>query len=746
MQNSHKYFAGGYRSDGDSNDLPGDSLSDGQNVDIDVSIGEVTTRTSVSQYHGIDDIHSGVSVYGIPPTTLTGNVICTHVFRWDSGIATVVHNTMVVFRSASITSGVNYTWEIQSNAPSGGEGYAWTVLETGLLAPSLRLTANRGQVRIALGNAVHMRIFMNLCDAGSITLFKTATNAVTITSATTTSYGTGIGDGGKVYKGWLYDHARHYWGNMWDDTSSIVIAGTTSTTNPLDAAQYEFAVCLVLDDQPQSFGLVKYFFIDKRYFILNPQGNIVFDVTINPLDTSYSKRLRYLAFYVKKTNTVLDSDADYRRCFMLDIQDPNITFPYTFRYDIQSINETVGVWSVDGDERPMINGKPTLTTYAWGTLNRYPVNSTEATKEEDAISVKATGLMFRKETLYAWGTDTDSGQERIRFTSMGERRGMLDIWYKLNWGVKDVGKAITFMCEYNDKLFGTYENNCWYVDVTDRLYVENRRDYMSHKEGMGIGLPLTMATSGIIKSVAGLFWRNYNSIYKFTGSIPVDILENRWRKEYQAFTPLARETAVMGYCEARHELWVAIRDSADSTVGTGDETYKIFTWRDKAGSMFWQPPYRITNFVPMGFTNDTMQKFVMWGRWANQNPPATFPILFLDPDTNVDYYTSSIECYFVTQSQGERSEEYVIDGVDVQRKIIAGASTIDVSLFPNRATTAWGNSIKFSPSRNKMARVHALRCNEYKAKVAWTHAGTDTERAVIRELTIFGEQEVKRRT
>jgi len=54
----------------------------------------------------------------------------------------------------------------------------------------------------------------------------------------------------------------------------------------------------------------------------------------------------------------------------------------------------------------------------------------------------------------------------------------------------------------------------------------------------------------------GIYWLNYESIFRFVNNEPEDLLVNRWREEYQKISTAAKDAAIMGFLPDSREVFV----------------------------------------------------------------------------------------------------------------------------------------------------------------------------------------------
>lgn len=98
----------------------------------------------------------------------------------------------------------------------------------------------------------------------------------------------------------------------------------------------------------------------------------------------------------------------------------------------------------------------------------------------------------------------------------------------------------------------------------------------------------------------GLYWVNSNTIYGFEGNQPVNLLENRWQKEYNTYTDGQKSNIKAGYNPEKDEIWFMVekRDGFDIfiykifykhwkkySIDTADKPVKFYFGQDKR--MMW---------------------------------------------------------------------------------------------------------------------------------------------------------------
>lgn len=172
---------------------------------------------------------------------------------------------------------------------------------------------------------------------------------------------------------------------------------------------------------------------------------------------------------------------------------------------------------------------------------------------ESDITRKLGVVAYRKGRFFGALIDDDPGQEIVAYTPLADGQDNLDIWFRPLYLAKGTGAANTWLTEWQDRLLIFQKNNLHFAGLDDK----NDRFFQNFAYvGAGVG---THIVKSIAKSKNALFFFNYDGIYKFNGTVPVDItkgsIHDFWKHEV---SPLQKDLA-FGACNNKtNEYWVVI--------------------------------------------------------------------------------------------------------------------------------------------------------------------------------------------
>ncbi|HOJ04101.1 MAG TPA: hypothetical protein PK916_08860 [Bacteroidota bacterium] len=705
----HRQFARGRITDGDSNDIPGDALLECVNFDLDTGIGEARPRPGLAAYTDLgavptvdDGPYDGTSD-ALPACPNSGEWRIWNVVRWDSGIVTVQHNTMLIYREYA-TGAWQSEYAVYSNAPNGGNGNLFALLTpTPLSVPFCRPRVINGQVRLALGPEDDYLIHLNLCEEGARTY-----PTFTITSADDRSEA--LGAGGNVRQGWLWDWGKPYWSGTtagaYDlgSTSSILVSladATTAARPALEFCGYKLALVPVLDEYDAQFSTALVVELSKDYWGAN--GNKVFELTFNITDDNYNKRITHFAIYgmrIHRTDRV--DHQELRRLYMIPFS--ALVGSQTYYIDDTMFESPEGVWSADSKGRPItLHWDDAVASLATNITRLSPL----ASHLDDEISVKPSGFMIRRKRLFAWGVNSDPGQTRIAVSALDTNdSAQLDVFWKLNRIWREGSSATVWLEEYMDRMFLWNTHNSYFIDLEHRLDDQ----VMTLDVGYGIGTPYEQT---ITRGGSALYWLNDDGVYRFTGSSPENILIDSWYREYLALPRSAKASAVVGYHDERDELWLVLNVSEDpvfapytvvyvySVADANWRCYKFFwTWTANADEM---------NLEIRGMFTDAQRRHVLYGRIVSSGSTV---LLRFGNETRLDD-GGGIPCYLESHWIGTRDAWQKPHKCYVARDAGSASRPFTLSMYANRENAAYA-TITFPSTRNRLARLRARTVREYK--------------------------------
>lgn len=742
MRISHRHFVRGRITDGDSADVNGDALSECINLDINEGVGMAVLRPGLDDVDGLGELPtlSGYFPYGR--------------LDWQSGTTTVQDNTMLFFRRRNVSGAWENYWSIYTNAPfltAGGTASAitaaeWTVLENQQAFSACNATAFEGVVRIALGNATDYRIFMNLCESGS----RAYPNGLTVASTTTATYGAGIADGGKVYKGWLYDAGKLYLSDLWSRVS-IIARGQTSSDFYLESAKLEIAVVPRYDgDRAPQWSLGLYAVITKSPFIAALTGyrfeSVEIQTNFSGATTwKFSKRISHLDVYVRLTERDgLPDWTDFRRLYSIPFNNALTgsvgTNVVAYSIDAGTVVRDEGRWSFDSDGRPMVVGgtdtEPDIYmdvgTGSPTAVGKFKLTTPDDTAVDANIAVKPTGFMQRRKRMYAWGINGDSGQTKIAISARDNIQQMqLDVWWKLYRISWEGSRAITSLVEYRDRMLILDQHNAFYVDLEQRL--DDQAMGLDTHAGLG-----TTLTRTIVRTDEWVSWANSDGVWIFDGFQIRNLLAQdregtggTWLEEWRRIDEQYKAIAFAGYNKGREEYWLAVPTHEIDEV----PVYSVYVYAVKQNARNWRV-YRFfwtretdttdeyIGFVPTFFHLDLDDNYTMLGIDGSSNVHvyALAERGTDDAGTQIDYTVSS-------QWLGSRSDAlipYTADFIRVHTAAGVGEpeyDTIAMKLYADRLGAPY-HTVQWPTTRKDAARISARRMREFK----WSIEGSFKKR------------------
>lgn len=753
-RHTHRYFVRGRRTDGDSSDIEGDSLSEWLNFEGPLGSGALPLRKGLVLY----DLGQVPYLVGYGPRWLV---------RWDSGISTVQHNSMIALRTESAP----YMWAILSNAPDGGDLGAstqWTILEQDILTDYCDALASGGAVRVALGHNdplagynLSYRIHKCLYDEYDGT--RTYPGGLNVTSATQTVAGNTIGLGGQIYNGWLWDAGKLYLGtspNNILDSFSYQWALAASGTG-LPTARYKFAIVVVYDSIEPQHGLCKHHYMDATYAAALAGGPVEVQFFYTPTIDTFNKRISRIDVYAYGFDFAdsTPADIDYRliSSTVFDGTMPTGATPFLTINDTNFWN-TQGLWSANsGDGRPMIVGGTETTDAIFGSAIQTTVTHSDADVDA-SISVCPRGFMQRRKRLYAHGLSNDTGQTKIAVSAKDNiQGGQLDVFWKLNRIWHEHSSEVLRLEEYMDRMYLICADNSFLIDLEQRI------DDQSQALDTGYGIGTTLLRT-IAKLEDGVIFANTETVYRMIGGRHEDLMLDRWREEWQNIPLSYKQDAVAGANEKANEYWLCVQ--------TGARQYSVYIYDSKESSREWRrymfmvlditgsanplltPSEQwITYFRPMGFFTDHQERFVLYGNQdANQDGVFEGDAVYFyrygenDDGTPADDDGRTIFAEMRGQWIGVRADEHVIEKVDLQRTKIKPADTNPAQSIDENHLALLGLAINRDPlpvkwtafpyARRKKAKPGPVRCDEYQFVVRTHWFDDGTLKPKIYEITV----------
>lgn len=721
MRISDDLVGASYVTDGDPADIGGYGTL--ENVDIDyVGRGQVRTRLAASLYDGV--------LQGNLPNP-QGMYLAEWV-EWDSGIEAPQINILLVYRAlAELSPGV-WQWSIYTNAPdlSVGQADIWTELESRKPARWVDVEPIGGSVRIALGNtdlgndSQHYRLLTDLCALGPRS-YCSGDRVITRTDA-----GNGnpvdtsrqLGRGGRIYRGWLYDHGRlyHPWLSLLRPPGFLVTPAPTTAGATLEAADYGVLLCMVYDLDPDMYGVPT--------GILFPRITVPFDIGFTIQTVAgylWSPRTTGMAVYVIRRNHISGDYDDYARVRFYPINDlpapgGSMTIAIT-QSDLISVPE--GSWGSDTDGREV----PLLHYGAAANPLLGIRTTTDAGHDamEEAITVKPTGFAFSKETLFAWGTDKDPGQTRIRLSVLDDDKGQYDVFPVSDVAWKgNLSQPVNRVVEWDGRLIILTDSHLVHLEPADPLRA--RDSYMLVEESRGIGCPAAYRRC-IAVGKRYFYYANADGVWAYSTGRSVNVLENAWLDEWKGLSDSVRESAVAAYNGALEELWLAVNG-------------RIYILSDSSlDTMRWRV-YKYKNLTTNGCVRTRNGAFLIYG--MQDSTPRVLRVN--DPLGSYDYgdaLSGPIECAVEIRDRGPRYAEMTLDVLQVTQ-ISDDSQQFHVELYGDRSDLPWVVYPFYGSERTPMT-ITEMRCTEVRWLLRWVH-NADLGRVSVQSVMLTTADDVQR--
>ena len=721
-----KDFQHGWVDTPDSGDLRGFRVF--KNLDTRYSAGNTGLRVRPAV-----DVWSTLS--NMPnPTDYT----LYRIERWESGISTIQTNTLLVYRSASATSG-RYGWRFYSDAPDGGDGATWTNhenVDNSVGSADIEIETIKGAVRIFMGNQQNYRILINLVPDGVTRNYCTANMTVSTTGVTGRAAALQLGAGGTITKGWLWDYGKLYqpWSTPQldiqvaasrDDTKGIPVTWT-------DVNAFVIAVAPEYDD-PGQVG-VPWGYTTLPYFMaavgIGGGGYFTFAVQMETeAGFIFSPRIKSFGVYARMTMQDGSGDIDLTRVGTIDVNSlPNVGAGFATVFTLDGAvwqSQTVRSWFGDTENRPL----PAFP--AAGAGADAETSAAAITAEENAITIKAAGAMISDERVYAWGSDDDDGQTHVRYSELPGQFGSYDVFREefemWKGGVK---YAIEKLVSWNGRILELHRTGVYYCDG----YNENRADrwYIYHSDTVGIGLPHAYRRTLTVGSKA-VYWANESGVWRFADDRPDNILTGRLLDVWLNISTANREASIGGYNHKRDEFWLAVR-SGDGLQDTS-YAYSYWVWsEDQPQWKLYELPTRVT---PWGMWTDE-GVFLIYGPTTIANAPE---VLEFEADVDIDYGITPISYAIKSQKTGERSRLQIAKSVDLQR-LCDSDHTMAVSFYVN-GNTAISSTVRFTGSNTQMITMKEIAFQSVEVYLSGTYSGGT--RPEIYELSVDTVTMKKRR-
>lgn len=749
------YTVTGFRgkvTDSDSNEIGQVAMLEALNVDAYTGEGLIDIRPPLVLNEGLVQFSfgSGKSIY--------------QILSFATGIEAVQWNIFIVYRSDAMT-GSDYTWTFATNAPSGGNGNAYTDLSGSFLAPTCRATGKDGVIEVALGNADEGMIFKNLCELGDRELPDlTISSSDPVTPAGL--YNRNFGEGGKIYAGWLWDYKKlytNYRTTAIPNVGSFTYKGYGETTiavqfqltsvaggavDPLPGGPQEWFAALVYDDDPQQFGLpilqadkdgiVRRFTPDDGEYGVTVTLVLYDGAVTNP---NYNRRITGIAIYCRRALSIaqLEDVGDFERVTTIPFDDGSWSggTRSIFIDGSALLNGEESTWTADSGGRPILQGPWAEYTAAELAALSDPQAEAAASEwwdaEMDKISVKATGLLFHRETMYAYGINDNPGQGEIAYSSFGPRRGMPDVFIPLNVMTKGNHLPVTYLTELNDRLLMFQPSDIYMIEPPTS-------NGLNTVEQIGTGTRVgTSIPRSIVKGSRGVYFCNQESIYEIApdGTIE-DILYEKRKDEWNALSSSVKSAAVGHYNGKLEEYWLLI----DGTIWIFRTKYRERYWRD----------YSFDSAITVeGFYTDEEDgvtrlygTHTTMGDWIGELTGRT-GIDFEDADYGGpgNYAGDEIPWAIETQKFGPRNNQMLLDYADFQRRTSTDTAP-SVKLYANSIADP-SVTLKFPSTRKKRANFKPLRCNEARIRMDGSVDATSSARIRIYEISVGTKRTEKRR-
>lgn len=754
-------FERGMRYDGDSQDQYGDAYSLMTNFEVN-SQGEIGIRFGLKTYTGL----------GTLPNPGAG-IDLVRVFQWDSGIVNVQHNTLMIYQDGNAGATLGEWW-IYTNAPEGGDGHAWTALETGITAAYMNPIALNGTVRIATGHDDSKGYSEYLILVNIMRGEATRTYPAGLTIAAANSYTAWtVGAGGKVYKGWLWDYGKLYWSAQVSPTDSTYLLsqqitfGTELTATAgsqydrVEECTYDLALAMGFDGEDETqIGIVRAYHIESQWISGTAgYGGVVLWVNHNITTDTFNKRISKSILICRRTQRTLgEDDPDYYIVAEWPF-DHNLSVQKMY-VDNKMLSAPKGDWTYWGGGRPIYLDELSMV-YGIGNLD-----ATDDILDRD-VAIRPEGFMRRRKRMYAWGIEDDEGGQKIAVSYKDNiTNAQPDVFWKLNRIWADGSNKVTHLELYNDRMCLINRRQMWLLDLEQRI----QDTYFDSSSYIKHGTDLTRT---IVQGDGALFFANDFSIYMLMGSRVEDIAEDAVREVWQAIPAADKANATAAWCDynGRASYMLIVKESQHVTQEANPPgvpadvytyCYTVFEYRLRAGGSGWflhrfryEHLPGITHFNPRGLFEDPNRQFVFYGMENETSAAAGTPVvLYMDADADDDPADVHPDITGVVRTQwlGTRDDESRVIACDVQRNYIVPSYTANhrvyVRVYGDGLTLPDDYHIEACLPHNRHDEVNLgnipLQECMLEVEVSWRDDGTEKDR--IKQITLYTEGSAKRRT
>lgn len=738
---------GGKVTDPESGDVNKNDCRELLNVDTHVGHGIAMPRAALVQ-----DETTAVFGFGTGASKHVDDIVV-----WNSGIESQIWNKFVVYRSDAANPSGEYTWTFATDAPNGGAGGAFVDLSGSFVSKTCDADASGGVVRVGLGPALQGMIFMNLCSLGDRE-FPNFTIASTDSTVPSGIRDYAFGEGGKLYAGWLWDYERLYVNHktatpggsfdfmtegvstIWDENQYAAELATGTEVPLAKRVFYEFFAAFVYDDDPEQYAL---FVTDDMSGVttrfettLDGTDNVVYAEFRLDYDAKFSRRIRGIAVYCRTADTASALNGDFDRIVTLPVDGTwtlvsGTEYKKGIRIDMAMIaSGENSVWSADSGGRPVPRGifaGEELTGFSFATGTAFA--QAWYVEQNSLMSVNMSGLLFHRETMYAWGISNDPGQSNIAYSTFSGRRGMYDVYNPLNQMRKGDNLPITYVEEFNDKLYLFQSSNIIMASPPTAIGANIAR-YLGTGTNKG-----TDIIRSIAKGPRGIYYCNHDTVLELeAGGTFNDLLLKQRKEEWQALTDAQRSAAIGHYNGHTEEYWLYVNG-------------RIWIYRARYEDRKWRDYTVPAAFTLRGFYTDPANGNTML---FGDHTTLGSIIAYMGDRTGKDfegaggsYAGDAISFALETQRIGSRNNFNIIDYIDFQR-LVSTDTAPTVKLYKDELTNP-SATVKFPSTRTKRANITPIRCREIRIRVEGTVDASNASRIQIRELTIGSKREEKRR-
>jgi hypothetical protein len=448
-------------------------------------------------------------------------------------------------------------------------------------------------------------------------------------------------------------------------------------------------------------------------------------------------------------------DSDYTLCDEIPIRPlpSNVSDPtYLWKYDPSVLDSTgnpiyvVTHFDIDGKfvQKSLGTWAQQYDTDGQGYR---PYNHTEAD-----ITRKMCLIEARKDRMYAAGVDGDEGQEMVARTPISNGYSQMDVWFKPLIAQVSEGKAINYMMEFQDRLLWFQRTGLVVATVGD---TPRPAEYQFQSTGGGIG---THILRSIAKSNDAVFFCNYDGIFRYDNSKPIDITIEKI-KSFWVFevSKAQKDACVGGYNPKTNEYWLFIPDKqlnsnfdleilhynrgVSSPIWIGGT---VWIWDDnRTPGQHWRT-YTLdkknnptANYIPMIMFPDFDNNWVFIAAENNKWIPYFFAgenvdIVSKDPN-RIPVYPITYE--WETQNMGKRGSEIILNKI-----IITGEDRVEVPEDYERdpdnhkesllTLTIYRNNLSgieekliFTPDNRRPRKLNRVRCNMARFNMKGTYEG-----------------------